>query len=68
MLDDEKKDKKKKNVKTKRKEDKPDNEQLDKEVEEFRIKIQSETKHAGLIKKVKPLISCQWIDYITNIN
>jgi hypothetical protein len=69
MLDDEKKEKKKKNGKQKRKEEKGENvvnEQLDKEIEEFRMRIQSETKHAGLVKKVKPLITCQWINYISN--
>jgi TATA-binding protein-associated factor Taf7 len=69
MLDDEKKEKKKKNGKSKKKEEKLAdfvNEQLDKEIEEFRKKIESETKHAGLVRKVKPLITCSWIEFISN--
>jgi hypothetical protein len=69
MLDDEKKEKKKKNGKNnKRREEKNEtaaNEQIDKEIEEFRMIIQNDTRHAASIKKVKPLISGTWLENLS---
>jgi hypothetical protein len=62
MLDEEK-IKKKKPVKTKKKSEKSEGnkEEIDKEVEEFKMNIKNQTKHAKYMKKVKPQISVDWI-------
>jgi hypothetical protein len=41
--------------------------EIDKEIEEFRNKIKNESVHANDIRKVRPKISVEWIQYITKI-
>jgi hypothetical protein len=63
MLNEEK-EKKKKPVKNKKKTDKAEsnNEEMDKEVEEFKQIIKNQTKHANFVKKLKPNITVDWIE------
>ena len=68
-MNDEEKNKKKKNkniTKKKLLNEKSDNiEDIDKEVEEFKKIIKNQTKHANVMKKVKPVITHDWIEFIS---
>lgn len=41
--------------------------ELDKEIEDFKNKIKYESIHANDIRKVKPKLSVEWIQYVTKI-
>jgi hypothetical protein len=41
--------------------------EIDKEIEEFKNKIKYESKHANDIRKVKPKLSVEWIQYVTKM-
>jgi hypothetical protein len=69
-MHDESKTIKKKNIKTKKKQTKTDasNEKQDKEVEEFKKIISNQTQHAKFTKKIKPVLTSDWLESLKKIN
>jgi hypothetical protein len=63
-MHDEEKTTKKKNLKTKKKPNKAEanSERYDKEIEEFKKMISVQTNHARTIRKVKPLLTDEWLE------